>query len=135
MPENIRGIEIAVADPIVVFPALSPTVSLASDAAAVPEGGTAALGLVLSTPASAPVSFTYSVGVDDDPATADADDLDHDHAATGSVQVAAGDSTASIEIKINDDNDIEPTREVFAVTLNAPARRPATLSPTGVRPW
>ena len=120
VPESIRGVEVAVADPIVVLPALSPTVAFTSAAASAPEGGTVVLELRLSTPAGTPSTFSYTLDIDDDPSTADADAFDHDHGASGSVQIAAGAGSAEIEVAINDDNDIEPAREVFTVTLDAP---------------
>ena len=98
----------------------APTVSLSSDAASAPEGGTVVLGVALSTPAASDVSFTYVLGTDDDDATADADAADYSHGTTGSVRIAAGAGSAEIEIAINDDDDIEPTREVFTVTLDIP---------------
>lgn len=120
LPEHVRGLEIEAVDPIVLFEALSPTVTLASRADSVPEGGTATLRVALSQPANAPVTFTYTVGRDDDPTTDDADSSDHSLGPGGSVRIPAGASSADIQIAINDDDAIEPTREVFTVTLDVP---------------
>ena len=117
LPENILGIEIVEGDPITVLPPLLPTVSLATLGESAPEGGTVVLELALSIPASAPVTISYTIGTDDDPATADADAADLARGAGGTVRVAAGDSSAAIEIAIDDDDDIESAREVFTVTL------------------
>ena len=119
-PEDIRGIEIELADPLLLFKPTAPTVSFASRARSAPEGDSVVLEVVLGTPAESPVILTYSVGVDDDPETDDADASDYSHGATGSIEIAAGASGASFDIPLADDDDIEPTREVFSVTLDPP---------------
>ena len=40
---------------------------------------------------------------------------------SGTVEIRAGIAEASIEIQVIDDDDIEPTREAFTLTLDAPA--------------
>ena len=120
VPEGIRGIEIEVADPILLFEPTAATITFSRLSASAPEGGTAVLEVALSAAASAPLTLRYEVGADDDPETDDADAADHSHGASGTLQVAAGASTASIEIAIADDDDIEPAREVFAVRLDPP---------------
>ena len=120
VPDDIRGIEIEVADPIILFQSTAPTVSFTTPSESAPEGGTAMLEISLSEPATAAVTFTYMVGVDEDPATADADASDHSLDAAGSIEIAAGASSADIEVAINDDDDLEPVREVLTVTLDTP---------------
>ena len=120
VPEDIRGIEIHVAGPILLFEPTAATITFSRLSASAPEGGTAVLEVALSAAASAPLTLRYEVGADDDPETDDADAADHSHGASGTLQVAAGASTASIEIAIADDDDIEPAREVFAVRLDPP---------------
>ena len=119
LPEDFHGIEVGV-EPVVLFRATAPTASFSTRFAAAPEGGTALLRLTLSEPAASAVTFTYSLGVDADPSTADASASDHAHDPRGSVQVAAGASSADIEISIVDDDELEPSREVFTVTLDPP---------------
>ncbi len=98
-----------------------PVVELAAEVPAVPEGGTAVVQLVLSAPPPTPISVAYTVGVDSDPATDDASPADFESAASGTVEIQAGAGEASIEIRVADDGDIEPTREVFTLTLDVPA--------------
>ena len=119
LPEDFHGIEVGV-EPVVLFRATAPTASFSTRSAAAPEGGTALLRLTLSEPAASAVTFTYSLGVDADPSTADASASDHAHDPRGSVQVAAGASSADIEISIVDDDELEPSREVLTVTLAPP---------------
>ena len=119
LPEDFHGIEVGV-EPVVLFRATAPTASFSTRSAAEPEGGTALLRLTLSEPAASAVMFTYSLGVDTDPSTADADASDHGHEPRGSVQVAAGASSADIEVPIVDDDGLEPPREVLTVTLDPP---------------
>ena len=66
------------------------------------------------------ISVRYTLGVDGDPVTSDADGSDYTDGGEGAVEIAAGASSAAIEIAINDDDEIEPAREVFTVTLDAP---------------
>ena len=91
-------------------------VSFASEEAAAAEGDTATLTVVISRPRDAATSLDYVVGPDDDPTTADADADDLDGAG-GTVVIAAGATGAAITIAVRDDDDIEPPRETFAVTL------------------
>ena len=81
-----------------------------------PEGGVAEIPIVMAEPREQDVSFTYSLGPDGDAATADADDADHGGEG-GTVTIPAGETEATIRIPILDDDDIEPAREAFAVTL------------------
>ena len=78
------------------------------------------LEVALSTPANSAVAFGYTLGVDDDPESDDADASDHSHGGGGTIEITTGASSASIEIAITDDDDIEPAREVVAVTLDLP---------------
>ncbi len=98
-----------------------PVVELAGSVAPIPESGTAVVELVLSAPAPTPITVSYTLGVDDDPGTADASPEDLAGRTSGTVEIRAGIAEASIEIQVTDDDDIEPTREVFTLTLDAPA--------------
>ncbi len=119
LPEGFHGIDVDV-EPVVLFRPTAPTASFSTRAAAAPEGGTAVLSLTLSEPAASAVTFSYRLGVDADPSTPDADAADHAHDSRGSIQVAAGASTADIEIPIVDDDELEPPREVLRVALDPP---------------
>ena len=98
-----------------------PVVELAGSGAPIPESGTAVVELVLSAPAPTPITVSYTLGVDDDPGTADASPEDFAGGTSGTVEIRAGSAEASIEIQVIDDDDIEPTREAFTLTLDAPA--------------
>ena len=97
-------------------------VSFASEEVAAAEGDTATLTVAISRPRDAATALDYVVGPDDDPATADADADDHDGMA-GTVVIAAGATQATIAIAVRDDDDIEPPRETFAVTLRRSAEQ------------
>ena len=84
--------------------------------ASVPEGGVAEVVVAMAAARTVDVSFAYSFGPDDDPATADADAADYGGEG-GTVTIPAGETEATISIPILDDDDIEPAREAFAVTL------------------
>ena len=84
--------------------------------ASAPEGGVAEVAIAMAAAREADVSFAYSFGPDGDPATADADAADHGGEG-GTVTIPAGETEATIRIPILDDDDIEPAREAFAVTL------------------
>ena len=84
--------------------------------ASAPEGGVAEVLITMAAARTVDVSFAYSFGPDDDPATADADAADHGGEG-GTVTIPAGETEATVSIPILDDDDIEPAREAFAVTL------------------
>ena len=98
-----------------------PVIELAAQLAAVPEGGAAVVALMLSAPPPTAISVAYTLGIDGIEETEDADPVDFGGAAQGVVEIAAGIAEASIEIQVTDDDDIEPTREIFTVTLDPPA--------------
>ena len=81
-----------------------------------PEGGVAEVPIAMAEPRDEDVSFAYAFGPDGDAATADADAADHGGEG-GAVTIPAGETEATISIPILDDDDIEPAREAFAVTL------------------
>ena len=82
------------------------------------EGDSASLAVTMARPRNEDVSFAYSFGPDADPATADADAADYGGEG-GTVTIAAGETEATILVPILDDDDIEPARESFAVTLTS----------------
>ena len=85
-----------------------------------PEGGVVTLGLTVDPVPEQAISVRYTLGVDGDPLTSDADGSDYTDGGGGAVEIAAGARAAMIEITINDDDEIEPVREVFTVTLDTP---------------
>ena len=96
-------------------------VRLATESVSVPEGGVAVLQISIDPAPETSVVVGYSFGADSDPGTDDADEVDFADDGGGSVRIEAGASSASIEIAISDDDDIEPTREIFTVALDAPS--------------
>ena len=81
-----------------------------------PEDGVAEVPIAMAEPRDEDVAFAYAFGPDGDPDTADADAADHGGEG-GTVIIPAGETEATIRIPILDDDDIEPARESFAVTL------------------
>ena len=102
--------------------------SLSGDAAA-PEGGTVVLTATLSRALAEPLGVSWRVVADGDSATADADSSDYGK-TTGETTIAAGETTANIEIAIADDDNIEPAREHFAVALDEPTDANVSLADT-----
>ncbi|MXW18544.1 MAG: leucine-rich repeat protein [Gemmatimonadetes bacterium] len=103
-----------------VVPAGDPTVGFKLDSGTATEGGTVMLQLTIRPSPESAIRVTYGFGSDGDPGTADADQADY-VADDGAVWVQAGDRIATLEIGVLDDDDIEPTREVFTVVLDVPA--------------
>ena len=100
--------------------AVGPRVTLDSGAGSAPEGSVVTLGLTVDPVPESAISVRYMLGTDGDPVTSDADGSDYTDGGGGAVDIAAGASGAVIEIAINDDDDIEPVRELFTVTLDTP---------------
>ena len=96
------------------------SVTLDSGAGSAPEGGVVTLGLTVDPVPESAISVRYTLGTDDDPVTSDADASDYTDGGGGAVEIAAGASSAAIEMAINDDDEIESAREVFTVTLDTP---------------
>ena len=89
------------------------------------EGATAMITVrAVPTPLEA-LTIGYEIGTDGDVATADADGNDYADAAgaavTGTVTIGAGEESATIEVRITDDEAIEATREFFRVFLTVPS--------------
>lgn len=96
-------------------------VALSFGVAQAREGGTARVEVVLDEAAASPLTMRYSLGVDDARLTDDADSADVVDAGGGEVEIPAGATGAVIEIRIADDDEIEPPREVLTLTLDRPA--------------
>jgi len=102
-----------------VVPAGDPTVGFKIDSGTATEGGAVMLQLAIRPSPESAIRVTYGFGPDGDPGTADADQADYG-APDGAVWVQAGDRIATVEIGVLDDDDIEPTREVFTIVLDVP---------------
>lgn len=100
----------------------TPVVELAVPLTEGPEADGALVSLTLSVPPTIPITVTYALGTDRDAATVDADADDFAGGITGSVEIEAGVGEAAIKVAFHDDEDIEPTREFFTITLDNPAR-------------
>ena len=85
----------------------------------VPEGGTVVVALDLSRPLAMPLAVRWNLGADEDASTADANMADYGE-PTGEVSIPAGQTSATIEIAIINDADIEPAREHFVVQVEQP---------------
>lgn len=99
-------------------PARTPVATVGVPAGDVSEGLDAIVSVRLDPPPASPIIVRYTLSADGDPATADADTADY--RADGSVSVPAGTSVAEVRIAIRDDDDIEPAREAFLFSLDAP---------------
>ncbi len=84
------------------------------------EGEAVVLEVVVDEPPESPIAVRYTTGTDDDPGTADAETGDYGDDNGGSVRIAPGTTGAAVVIRIHDDDDAEPAREIFTVTLNTP---------------
>lgn len=107
--------------PIALFPPIGPHVALATRSASSPEGLQAAVEVVLDPPPTSPLTLTYTLRPDDDPATEDADSADFGGTLRDTLHIAAGTSRATIEVAVNDDDEIEPPREWSILSLQEPA--------------
>ena len=99
-----------------------PTISFVNARVSVKEGGTAVLEVAIERALESATTVGYRVGPDGDPATHDADAVDLG-AGDGEATIAAGETKARIEIPVRDDAEIEPAREILAVSLD-----PATIT-------
>jgi len=100
-------------------PARTPVATVRALAPEVSEGLDAIVSVRLDPAPTSPIIVRYTLSADGDPATADADTADY--RADGSVSVPAGAGDAEVRIAIRDDDDIEPVREAFVFSLDAPA--------------
>ena len=93
--------------------------SLSGDAAA-PEGGAIVLAATLNRALTEALDLSWRIALDGDPATPDADADEYGAAQSGRTTIPAGQTSATIEIAIADDDDIEPAREYFEIHLDDP---------------
>ena len=104
----------------VVEPRPLPEVRFTTGSAAAPESAAFALTVTVWPRPDSTLEVGYSIGSDDDPGTDDADEADHDGGNRGTLRFNAGATRATIDIAVLDDNDPEPTREVFVISLDEP---------------
>ena len=101
--------------------------SLSGNAAA-PEGGAIVLAATLNRAVAEPLDLSWRIALDGDPATPDADADEYGAAQSGRATIPAGQTTATIEIAIAEDDDIEPAREYFEIHLDDPQHPNVGLS-------
>ena len=98
--------------------------SFESSTAYAREGGEVRLRLALNRPAATALVFAWRAVPDEDSASADAEDI---AVAEGSVAFAVGDTKAFIDLRVLDDEDIEPAREWLRVELLPPPETDAAF--------
>ena len=91
--------------------------ALSADDAQAPEGGAARLSVRLSPARSTSTRIVWSLVPAAAAATADAADLVE---TSGEATIPAGETRIEIAVAIADDDEIEPAREWFEVSLSAP---------------
>ena len=91
-----------------------------SSVVSVEEGAAAMIAVRAASAPFEALAIGYEIGTDGDDATADADGNDYADVAGGTVTIGVGEESATIEIRITDDEVIEATREFFRVSLTAP---------------
>lgn len=96
-----------------------PVVSFSDSAASAAEGGTVSLAVTVSPPPSSPMSVRYELVADQDPETSDADEADYMTRSSAPLQFSSTSPSATIEVTIRDDDEIEAPREAFVVRLLA----------------
>lgn len=96
------------------------TVEFETGLLSAPEGGAVSLEITVAPAPDSTLVVGYTIGRDDDPGTDDASEADHNGGSRGQIRFEAGDSRKTFEITIQDDDDIEPTRETFAISLDPP---------------
>ena len=84
------------------------------------EGETAMITVRAAPAPSEALTIGYGIDADGDDATADADGNDYTDATGGTVTIEAGEESATIEVRITDDEEIEALREFFKVFLTVP---------------
>ena len=104
----------------VVEPRPLPEVQFTTGSAAAPESAAFVLTVTVWPRPDSTLEVGYRIGTDDDPGTDDADEADHDGGNGETLRFNAGATRATIYIAVLDDNDPEPTREVFVISLDEP---------------
>ena len=97
-----------------------PEVTLETNPTDGPEGGVVTVRVLVWPRPDIPITVPYTRSIDGDAGTADADASDFAGGEKGVFEIAAGEGEAVAEIKINDDDELEPLQEFFRVTLDPP---------------
>ncbi len=97
-----------------------PRIRFLTGPVAVLEGDTIVVELQARPAPREAIEVAYTIGGDDDPRTDDANEPDHDGGMGGRLQFHAGSRSATLEITVRDDDEVDPTREVLALQLDAP---------------
>ncbi len=103
-----------------VAPLVDPSIQFVTVSTAAPEGGTVVVEVEAMPVQASALELGYTIGADDDAGTADANEADHTAGTGGMIRFEAGASRATFDIDIRDDDDIEPMRETFVISLNTP---------------
>ena len=93
-------------------------VSLVQTSLSVNEGTDTTITVNVTPAPVSTLTIRYTLGVDADPDTADADSADYTDSNSLQIEPAAG--SGVITIPVEDDDIVEPFREVFTVTLDMP---------------
>ncbi|MYK47872.1 MAG: leucine-rich repeat protein [Gammaproteobacteria bacterium] len=94
-------------------------VSFAAAAEAVAEGARASFTIELNRSSTTAINVDYSIVPGDGAGTAPADADDHT-GTDGTLSFAAGETSQRLDIRISDDDAIEPVREAFTIRLEPP---------------
>lgn len=95
-------------------------VSFAAAAEAVAEGARVSFTIELNRSSTTAINVDYSIVPGDAAGTAPADADDHT-GADGNLSFAVGETSQTLDIRISDDDAIEPVREAFTIRLEPPA--------------
>ncbi len=106
--------------PTTVAPHDDPRIQFVSVSATAPEGGRIVVRVAASPAPESALDIGYTISRDNDPWTDDANEADHNGGSGGKVRFPAQARRATFEISVQDDKDIEPTRETFTVSLDTP---------------
>ncbi len=98
-----------------------PQVEFVTVSVAAPEGDPVVFEVRLRPAPVSTLQLGYTFGPDGDPGTDDADEADIGDTSGGTLEIGAYERSATFEIVVNDDSEIEPTREVLTIFLNPPA--------------
>lgn len=94
-------------------------VSFAAEAEAVAEGAQASFTIDLNRSPTTAIDVDYSIVPGDSAGTAAADADDHT-GTDGTLSFAIGETSQTLDLRISDDDDIEPVREAFTIRLDPP---------------
>ena len=103
-----------------VEPRGDPRIQFVTVSAAATEGSRIVVEVEARPSPESALEVGYTISGDGDPRTDDADESDHDGGSGGDLRFEAGHRRATVEINVQDDDDIDPARETFAISLDTP---------------